>query len=150
MMAEGISVNVGIEEIQFTHNDLSQPNGEKFIGALANIPNLKKLCLNSCNLNEECLEALKNALSDSTELTDISLYSNEINTEGAVIVAQMLVNKVKLRTLGLSNNIIGQGGAREIASVCLGGLTSLTRLALESNLIGNLGLEGISKALVDN
>ena len=62
----------------------------------------------------------------------------------------MLVNKVKLQTLGLSNNIIGQGGARELAQVCLGGLTSLTRLALESNLIGNLGLEGISKALVDN
>jgi len=62
----------------------------------------------------------------------------------------MLVNKQKLKTLGLSNNFIGHGGAREIAQVCLGGLTSLTRLALESNLIGNLGLEGITKALMDN
>ena len=62
----------------------------------------------------------------------------------------MLANKSRLKTLGLSNNIIGQGGARELASTCLAGLHSLTRLALESNLIGNLGLEAIARALVDN
>ena len=27
MLAEGLKVNTGIEEIQFTHNDLSLPNG---------------------------------------------------------------------------------------------------------------------------
>ena len=27
MLAEGLKVNKGIEEIQFTHNDLSLPNG---------------------------------------------------------------------------------------------------------------------------
>ena len=50
LLAEGIQANVGIEEIQFTHNDLSLQNGVKFINALAMLPNLKKLCLNSCNL----------------------------------------------------------------------------------------------------
>ena len=62
----------------------------------------------------------------------------------------MLINKRRLQTLGLSNNIIGQGGAREIANVCLGELVSLTRLALESNLIGNSGLSAISKAIAQN
>ena len=62
----------------------------------------------------------------------------------------MLVNKRLLKTFGLSNNIIGIGGAREIAQVCLTHLVSLTRLALESNLIGNAGLEAISRALVEN
>ena len=61
-----------------------------------------------------------------------------------------MVNKASLKTLGLSNNIIGQGGARELSQVCLPGLTNLTRLALESNLIGNLGLQGISTALAEN
>ena len=150
LLAEGIETNVGIEEIQFTHNDLSLPNGVKFINALSKLPNLKKLCLNSCNLNIPCLEAMNSALQDSTELTDISLYSNEINSEGAAIIAQMLVNKVKLQTLGLSNNMIGRGGSKEIAQVCLSELKCLTRLALESNLIGNDGLEAISQALADN
>ena len=62
----------------------------------------------------------------------------------------MLVNKRMLKTLGLSNNMIGIGGAREIAQVCLQELHSLTRLALESNLIGNSGLEAVARALVEN
>jgi len=62
----------------------------------------------------------------------------------------MLVNKTKLRTLGLSNNMIGIGGARELASVCIADLVSLTRLSMESNLIGNDGLLAISNALVNN
>ena len=40
MLAEGLKVNSGIEEIQFTHNDLSLPNGQTVIAALANMPNI--------------------------------------------------------------------------------------------------------------
>ena len=83
MLDEGISANVGIDEIQFTHNDLSLPNGIKFMESLANLPNLKKLCLNSCNLHIPCLEALKAALENNTELQELNLYSNEIDAEGA-------------------------------------------------------------------
>ena len=50
MLAEGLKVNAGIEEIQFTHNDLSLPNGIAVISALRNLPELSKLSLNSCNL----------------------------------------------------------------------------------------------------
>ena len=37
MLGEGLAANTGIEEIQFTHNDLSQPNGSVFIKALKNM-----------------------------------------------------------------------------------------------------------------
>lgn len=111
---------------------------------------LKKLSINSCNLTIPCLEELKKALIDTSDLEAINLYSNEIDAEGAQLIAQMLVNKLRLKHLGLSNNIIGQGGARELAQICLQTLPSLTRLSMESNLIGNSGLEGIAKALVQN
>lgn len=62
----------------------------------------------------------------------------------------MLANKTHLKTLGLSNNIIGHGGARELATNCLRHLTSLQQLSLESNLIGNIGLSNISNALLNN
>jgi Leucine-rich repeat (LRR) protein len=62
----------------------------------------------------------------------------------------MLANKVNLRSLGLSNNQIGSGGAREIAAVCQDSLFGLKRLSLESNLIGNFGLIGLSKAMFAN
>ena len=114
------------------------------IRALKNLPQLSKLSLNSCNLIIPCLEALKEALSENLILTELSLYSNEIDAEGAQLIAQTLVNKSNLRTLGLSNNIIGTGGARELAQVCLVHLTSLQRLALESNLVGNMGLDAMT------
>ena len=115
MLAEGLRVNAGIEEIQFTHNDLSLPNGLVVIGSLQHLPSLTKLSLNSCNLIVPCLTQLKTSLMDNQVLTDISLYSNEIDAEGAQLLAQMLVNKRMLKTLGLSNNIIGIGGARELS-----------------------------------
>ena len=87
MLAEGLKVNAGIEEIQFTHNDLSLPNGIAVISALRNLPELSKLSLNSCNLIQPCLEALKVSLIDNLALTDISLYSNEIAAEGAQLIA---------------------------------------------------------------
>lgn len=51
MLADAIAVNVNIEEISMTHNDLSLPNGVKIIRALKNMSNLKKLSLNSCMLD---------------------------------------------------------------------------------------------------
>lgn len=62
---------------------------------------------------------------DSEELIALNLYSNDINAEGAVLLSELLANKTKLKTLGLSNNIIGHGGARELANTCLKNLTSL-------------------------
>ena len=65
MLAEGLAVNQQIEEIQFTHNDLSLPQGQTLIRALKNLPILSKLSLNSCNLIVPCLEALKEALTEN-------------------------------------------------------------------------------------
>lgn len=87
MLAEGLRVNAGIEEIQFTHNDLSLPNGLVVIASLQHLPLLTKLSLNSCNLIVPCLEQLKTALMENQVLTDISLYSNEIDAEGAQLLA---------------------------------------------------------------
>jgi Ran GTPase-activating protein (RanGAP) involved in mRNA processing and transport len=89
-------------------------------------------------------------LIDTESLNALNLYSNDISAEGAKLIAQMLANKSNLRTLGLSNNIIGHGGARELANTCLRHLNSLQTLALESNLIGNIGLNNIANSLLHN
>jgi Ran GTPase-activating protein (RanGAP) involved in mRNA processing and transport len=114
------------------------------------MPNLQKISLNSCNLDSDLLQVLSDALVGKDKLTDLNLYSNDINSEGAKVIAGLLSDKVNLKCLGLSNNYIGHGGAREIAAVCQDSLFGLTRLSLESNLIGNMGLMGLSKALIEN
>lgn len=118
ILSDALALNVGIEELSLTHNDLSLPNGVKLIRALKNMPNLKKISLNSCNMDMDLLQELSDSLSQQDVLTDLNLYSNEINSEGAKIIAGMLKNKVNLKALGLSNNYIGHGGARELASTC--------------------------------
>lgn len=55
MLADAIAVNIEIEEISLTHNDLSLPNGLKLIRALKNMKQLKKLSLNSCMLDQGML-----------------------------------------------------------------------------------------------
>lgn len=51
LLADAISVNTCLLELFFTHNDLSSPNGMKFIKALSNKKQLNILAVNSCNLN---------------------------------------------------------------------------------------------------
>lgn len=76
---------------------------------------MKKLSLNSCQLDHVLMEELRVSLHDNESLVSLNLYSNEINSEGAQLIAKLLHNKSNLKTLGLSNNFIGHGGALEIA-----------------------------------
>ena len=124
-LADALAVNRGIEELSMTHNDLSLPTGIRVIQALKNMPNLKKVTLNSCMLDSDLLQELCNSLKDNEILTDLNLYSNDINSEGAKVIAEMIKNKVNLKSLGLSNNYIGHGGAREIAQICQDSLFGL-------------------------
>lgn len=92
--------------------------------ALSNLKDLRKLCMNNCYLDTDLIESMMEALQDNESLTEISLYTNDINAQGAQLIKQMLYNKVGLVILGLSNNMIGQGGAKELAG-CLEGLTRI-------------------------
>ena len=111
--------------------------------SLKSLTDLKKLTFNNCQLDCDLLEDMKEALQDNETLTDISLYTNDINAQGAQLISHMLYNKVGLTNLGLSNNMITTGGARELAP-CLEGLTKLQKLSMESNLIGNAGCNAIA------
>lgn len=150
LLADAFAVNTQIEEISVTHNDLSLPSGTKFLKSLKNMPKLARISLNSCQLDQDMLEILADSLIGNHNITDLNLYSNDINSEGAKVIAGMIKDKTNLKVLGLSNNYIGQHGAREIASECQKALFGLTKLSLESNLIGNLGLTAIAKAMMEN
>lgn len=55
------------------------------------------------------------SLKDNENLKELYLYSNKIGPTEASQVADILTNKRKLTTLGLSNNLIGEEGAILIA-----------------------------------
>lgn len=147
LFAAVISVNVNLTDLYFAHNDLDSDSGMKFIANLGNLKRLRRLSLNKCKLNINLLKRLYESISDNEEMTELSLYSNEITTEGAEFIAKIIQNKRHLKTLSLSNNRIGHDGAVHLAQNGLEQLTNLNKLALESNLICNEGLEAISVAL---
>jgi hypothetical protein len=50
---------------------------------LKSLYNLRKLSLNSCQLDVDLLAELKESLMDTETLVALNLYSNDINAEGA-------------------------------------------------------------------
>lgn len=83
-------------------------------------------------------------------MKELYLYSNQIGPSQAQYVAQILSNKRKLTSLGLSNNQIAEEGALILAKDGLSQKKELVKLSLEGNFIGSVGLEAIAKALMDN
>lgn len=51
LLANGLIENTSLTELFITHNDLSLPNGVKFIKSLSGKPQMKSLALNSCRLS---------------------------------------------------------------------------------------------------
>ena len=84
-------------------------------------------------------------------MKELYLYSNDI-TEFADSqnIGQILLNKRKLNSLGLSNNRLGEEGAVEVFSKGLVEKPLLLKLSLEGTLMGSNGLLALSRALLHN
>jgi Ran GTPase-activating protein (RanGAP) involved in mRNA processing and transport len=79
MLADGVAANTGLQVLSVSHNQLHHKNGAKFMEALSNLKDLRKLCMNNCYLDTDLIEAMMEALQDNESLTEISLYTNDIN-----------------------------------------------------------------------
>ena len=148
-LSEGLNSNTSLTDFFFTHNDLQAAGegGVALIQSLANKKDLNSLALNSCNLDVDLLEELKNAIEGHTSLKELYLFANKIEQEGAPFISAMIQNKTLLSCIGLSNNKLGQQGAIEIAESGLEGKRGLTKISIENNCIGNQGLKALSLAL---
>ena len=85
MLSEGLAMNTRLTDLFFTHNDLlnAGDGGIKFIQSLANKKELKSLALNSCKLNNDLLSELQEAIKDHTQLKELYLFANKIESSGA-------------------------------------------------------------------
>jgi Ran GTPase-activating protein (RanGAP) involved in mRNA processing and transport len=139
MLSEGLSQNTKLTDLFFTHNDLqlAGEGGVQFIRSLKNKKDLRVLALNSCNLNGDLLEELKESLEAQHNLKELFLFANKIEKEGAASISAILRSKTGLSSLGLSNNKLDMEGTIEIAKKGLTGKTELVKLSIENNIMGN-------------
>lgn len=100
-------------------------------------------------LTDDSVFAIPALLSSQTcELQALSLKDNSIRIEGAMALAQGLIDNTSLKLLDLSNNQIGSKGTMLICEA-LKGNKHLLSLFLNSNKIGTEGAYAISDLLID-
>ena len=113
-------------------------NVSELVSFLKINPNITKLSVQGCAINDEEVEALANL----KNLTSLDLQCNAIGDKGA----KALANLKNLTSLNLARNEIGDEGAVALAEALTNGnLKNLTSLDVSSNKIGNKG----AKALAD-
>jgi len=95
LLANGLLTNTRLTDFFFTHNNLSehQDTGIQFLKTFENKKDLKSLAFNSCSLNNDLLEELKNSIIDHTKLKELYLFANKIDHEGAVHISAIIRNK---------------------------------------------------------
>lgn len=76
--ADAMSQNRSLTDLYITHNDLSGPNGQRLLSTLRGKTYLKTVALNNCKVNGKSLAVLTDVLSESENLKELYLYSNEI------------------------------------------------------------------------
>ncbi|KAL3912795.1 MAG: hypothetical protein SGILL_006744 [Bacillariaceae sp.] len=110
-------------------------------------PNEISLAVNE--LRDEGVKSIAEVLKDKTkEPKSLDLWTNQIGPVGARAVAMMLSTNSSLRRISLGNNAIGDEGAQAIAeALTQNPHSSLVYLGLGYNEIGNEGAVAITDAV---
>ena len=129
-------------ESQFVRDDFldlhsKTINISELVRFLQSNPNITKLSLKHCYIDDEGAKALANG--NLANLTQLDLSSNSIGYEGAEALANG--NLANLTQLDLSFNEIGDEGAKALAN---GNLTNLTSLDVTLNKIDDKGVKALA------
>ncbi|KAJ3002666.1 T-complex-associated testis-expressed protein 1, partial [Thoreauomyces humboldtii] len=93
---------------------------------------------------------LTDALRTSKVLRSLTVTASSLDDNRCHLLASALMDNRTLEILNLSHNLLGDEGARALATVLTSPTTSLTRLILSNNQIGQTGGTFIANALSRN
>ena len=111
---------------------------------------MKQLSFIEMGLNDDSIFQIPVLLSSSTcKLQALSLRNNNIKVEGAMALAQGLIDNTSLKLLDLTNNQIGSKGTMLLCEALKGNKCMLS-LFLNGNKIGTEGAYAISDLLIDS
>jgi hypothetical protein len=114
---------------------------------MVSLYNITTLVLKCCDI-QIILHQLIEVLEQCPKLQKLNLMRNDINADGAAMIANVLCRRhnLELSDLDLSINKIGDKGAARIAELLVQ-CPSLTHLNLSLNKIGDAGVESLAKAI---
>lgn len=151
---EGLTINTSINSLGISRCNLSVGVGYQVLNAYKkNSQQLTKLAVWRClPLHSDSIYTLNlcSTLSACTNLQEISITSCGINC----LIVSGIVNALKghnhLEKLDLQKNCIADIGAVKLASLLKDTNCNIKVLALQNNIIGNLGTRSIAKSLSIN
>ena len=127
-----------------------QSGGDRVIGdTLRSCRNLQKVCLNFCNITDEQLLPIVDAVRGHgiSMLEELYLYENNIGNAGCEAIATVLIDpNCKIQHLSLGRNAIDNEGATTIAN-SLTNNNKLQQLYLHNNPIDQSAQDVFSRVL---
>ena len=114
-LAEVIKSNHCLEQLGLANNDL-QSSADVVLQALQGVTKLKKLNLGNNNMTSEVAEDLAEVIISNPCLEHLGLANNDLKSS-AVVVLQALQGVTKLKTLDLNNNNMTSEVAEDLAGV---------------------------------
>lgn len=172
---EFLNKHYTINKISLT-NKITQENASNFFISCKNMSQLKSVIINSPDLNENCVQPLKEVLINNRGIENIQIINNiqnlgpngftlicpgiehntkilsvtitqcDIKDEGAIALANALFKNMDISEIILEDNSIGEKGTKAISEKLLG-KTSLRTLDLGHNLINATGAFHIGQGL---
>ena len=119
------------------------------LGKLFGCLQLVKLDMSGNNIDDDGAKMIADSLKINHSLKALYLSSNNIGDDGAKIISDALKVNHSVESLILGSNMIGDDGVKAIADA-LGINHSLEKLDLRDNKIGDDGTKAITNALKDN
>ena len=144
--AEAVSCNIKLQEIDFSKNYFPTIGIVKIMQVLQNIVTIKKLYVININITEEAADDFAAALAFNTQLQELDISKNNLQTQGTIKIAKALQGIFTLKILRISNNNIADDAADDIAAA-VSHSYQLKVFSISRNCVGAPGMIKIARAL---
>ena len=140
--------NSNLTDILIENAGLQSGGDRVIVNTLRSCRNLQKVSLNDCNITDEQLLPIVDAIRGHHMLEGLYLYGNDIGNAGCDTIATLLIDpNCNLQTLSLWRNAINNEAATTIANSLTNNTTKLKNLFLHNNPIDQTIQDIFSKVL---
>ena len=147
-IAATFSHNIQLQQLDVSHSDLQTAGAITLAKGLHNITTLTKFCISNNKITEKAASDVAVVLSYSTQLQELDISYNDLQTAGAITLAKglHLHNITTLTKFYISNNSITEEAAGDIA-LALSHNIQLQELDISDNHIEASGAITLAKGL---
>ena len=145
----GVIREMKLEHVILSGNIGVQERIHEIMDALSNSPGLTHLEVASCAMHSDGAMSLADTVMDCTEMAFLNVSNCQLGHAGVSPLARVVIAHPNLTTLDLSNNNIGHAGALHLANA-LRGNRILRRLDVSRNELGEQGAVSLAEGLEEN